>query len=59
MSAVNLAHLGGIDEIGISAIPVVLAVVALRSADKRARTSAAERDGDQVSLRRRDSKENS
>lgn len=56
MSAVNLAHLGGIDEIGIYAIPVVLAIVALRWADKRARASAAERDGNQVSMGRRDSK---
>lgn len=59
MSAVNLAHLGGIDEIGIYAIPVVLAIVALRWADNRARASAAERDGDQVSMGRRDSKDDS
>lgn len=54
MSAVNLAHLGGIDEIGIYAIPVVLAIVALRWADKRARASAAERDGDRTSIGPRD-----
>lgn len=54
MSAVDLAHLGGIDEIGIYAIPVVLAIVALRWADKRARASAAERDGEQRSMGPRD-----
>lgn len=54
MSAVNLAHLGGIEEIGIYAIPVVLAIMALRWADKRARASATEEDGEQKSMGPRD-----
>lgn len=43
----NLAHLGGIDEIGVYVIPVVLAIEALRWADRHARLSANERDGEQ------------
>lgn len=35
-----LAHMGGIDEIGIFVIPAVLAIFALRWAEKRARAKA-------------------
>lgn len=54
MGAVNLAHLGGIDELGAYVIPIVLAIVALRWAEKRAKASAAERDGEQGSMGSRD-----
>lgn len=51
---VNFAHLWGLDEIGIYAIPVFLAILALRWADKRARASADQRDRDQMSMESRD-----
>ncbi len=34
------AHYGGIDEIGIFVVPVILALVALRWAERRARNKA-------------------
>jgi hypothetical protein len=37
-----LAHYGGIDEIGLFLIPAVLAILALRWAEKRARRRAEE-----------------
>lgn len=51
---VNFAHLWGLDEIGIYAIPVLLAIVALRWADKRARASVDQREEDQMSIGSRD-----
>lgn len=36
----TLAHLGGIDEIGVFLIPVVLAILALRWAESRAKHKA-------------------
>jgi hypothetical protein len=41
-----VAHLGGIDEIGIFVVPAVLAVLALRWAERRAERRAAEEDGE-------------
>lgn len=43
------AHLGGIDEVGIYVIPILLAMVSLRWADKRVRKAADERESDQMS----------
>lgn len=40
------AHYGGIDEIGFFVVPVVLAIVLLRWAEKRAKAKRNE-DGDQ------------
>lgn len=37
------AHLGGIDEIGIYLIPILLAIAAVRWTEKRNRTAADER----------------
>lgn len=39
-----LAHLGGIDEVGIYVIPILVAIVSLRWAEKRARSAAKERE---------------
>jgi hypothetical protein len=41
---VIFAHYGGIDEIGIFVVPAVLAILALRWAEKRAKRAAAERE---------------
>jgi hypothetical protein len=41
---VIFAHYGGIDEIGIFVVPVVLAILAMRWAEKRAKRVAAERE---------------
>jgi mannose/fructose/N-acetylgalactosamine-specific phosphotransferase system component IIC len=38
----TLAHYWGIDEIGVFVVPVVIALVALRWAEKRARAKAQE-----------------
>ena len=38
------AHYGGIDEIGIFVLPALLAILALRWAEKRAKRNAAERE---------------
>ena len=44
---VNLfAHLGGIDEIGIYVVPVVVALPALRWVEKRAKAQDRETNGD-------------
>lgn len=37
-----LAHYWGIDEVGVFVIPAVLAIIALRWAEKRAKRRAAE-----------------
>ncbi len=37
-----LAHYGGIDEVGVFVLPAVLAILALRWAEKRARKRAEE-----------------
>lgn len=41
-----LAHLGGIDEVGIYVIPILVAIVSLRWAEKRAKSAAEEREKD-------------
>lgn len=38
----TMAHLGGIDEVGVFLVPTVLAVVALRWAERRARRQQAQ-----------------
>lgn len=43
------AHLGGIDEVGIYIVPIILAIVSLRWAEKRVRKTAEERESDQMS----------
>lgn len=40
---VIFAHYGGIDEIGIFVLPAVLAILALRWAEKKAKRTAAEK----------------
>ena len=45
MVNVLLAHMGGIDEIGIFLVPALLAVFALRWAEKRARKRSASEGG--------------
>lgn len=40
------AHLAGIDEVGIYVIPIVLAIVLLRWAEKRSRSAAEEKEKD-------------
>jgi hypothetical protein len=39
---VIVAHLGGIDEIGIFVVPAILAILALRWAERRAQRRAAD-----------------
>ncbi len=39
-----IAHLGGIDEIGVFVLPAVLAIWALRRAEKKARARAQDTD---------------
>lgn len=48
MVNVILAHMGGIDEVGIFLVPALLAIFALRWAEKRARARASsdEQPGD-------------
>ena len=41
---VIFAHYGGIDEIGIFVVPAVLAILALRWAERRAKRTAAEKE---------------
>jgi hypothetical protein len=41
---VIIGHLGGIDEIGIFVVPAVLAILALRWAERRAQRRAAEEE---------------
>jgi hypothetical protein len=43
------AHYGGIDEIGIFVVPAVLAIIALRWAEKRARARSSEERDEPVS----------
>lgn len=40
----TIAHLGGIDEIGVFVVPAVLAILALRWAEKRARKRQEEEE---------------
>ncbi|MGH8926989.1 MAG: hypothetical protein ACRDWH_01460 [Acidimicrobiia bacterium] len=42
-----LAHMGGIDEIGIFLVPALLTIWALRRAEKAAKARAAEEDGEE------------
>lgn len=39
-----LAHIGGVDEIGIFLVPAVIAILALRWADKKAKARVEEYD---------------
>jgi hypothetical protein len=41
---VIFAHYGGIDEIGVFVVPAVLAILALRWAERRAKRAAAEKE---------------
>ncbi len=43
---VIFAHYGGIDEIGVFVVPAVLAILALRWAERRAKLAAAEKEAD-------------
>lgn len=43
-----LAHLGGIDEIGVFLVPALLAFLALRWAERRAKSSDSATDQDQM-----------
>ncbi len=43
---VIFAHYGGIDEIGVFVVPAVLAILALRWAERRAKRAAAEKAAD-------------
>ena len=43
---VIFAHYGGIDEIGIFVVPAVLAILALRWADRKAKRAAAEKEAE-------------
>lgn len=45
----TLAHYWGIDEIGVFVLPVIVAIVSLRWAEKRARRRAEQETADQVS----------
>lgn len=47
-SLVSFAHLGGIDEVVIYLVPILLAIVALRWMEKRAGAATDEKDGDQT-----------
>ncbi|HSJ83556.1 MAG TPA: hypothetical protein VLA91_07030 [Acidimicrobiia bacterium] len=40
----TFAHYWGIDEVGVFVLPVVLAMVALRWAERRAKRAAAEKE---------------
>jgi hypothetical protein len=40
----TFAHYWGIDEVGVFVLPVVLAILALRWAERRAKRAAAEKD---------------
>lgn len=44
-----LAHYWGIDEVGVFVVPAVLAILALRWAEKRARSRANEDDDRELS----------
>lgn len=46
------AHLGGIDEVGIYVIPILLAMLSLQWVEKRAKAAAEEMERDQISRRR-------
>jgi mannose/fructose/N-acetylgalactosamine-specific phosphotransferase system component IIC len=41
-----LAHYWGIDEVGVFVVPAVLAILALRWAERRAKRAADEREAD-------------
>ena len=41
-----LAHYGGIDEIGVFVVPALIAIWALRKAERRARRQAEEREAE-------------
>jgi len=43
---ITLAHLWGIDEIGVFVLPAVLAIWALRRAEKKARARAQDTDNE-------------
>ncbi|HKX76542.1 MAG TPA: hypothetical protein VJR05_14255 [Acidimicrobiia bacterium] len=43
-----LAHLGGIDEIGVFLVPAVLAIILLRRVEKRARLRQQEQELDKA-----------
>lgn len=43
-----LAHLGGIDEIGVFLVPAVLAIILLRRVEKKARLRQQEQELDKI-----------
>jgi hypothetical protein len=47
---VIFAHYGGIDEIGVFVLPALLAIFALRWAEKKAKRAAAEREAGQETV---------
>jgi hypothetical protein len=47
---VIFAHYGGIDEIGVFVLPALLAIIALRWAEKKAKRAAAEREAGQETV---------
>jgi hypothetical protein len=47
---VIFAHYGGIDEIGVFVLPAVLAILALRWAEKKAKRAAAQKEEDQEAV---------
>jgi hypothetical protein len=46
-----VAHMGGIDEIGVFVIPVLIALWAFRWADRRARQAESEKQEDETNPR--------
>jgi hypothetical protein len=45
----TFAHYWGIDEVGVFVVPAVLAVLALRWAERKAKRAAAEKEKEDVS----------
>jgi hypothetical protein len=50
----TFAHYWGIDEVGVFVLPAVLAILALRWAERRAKRSAAEKAADAAAEERTD-----
>ena len=50
----TFAHYWGIDEVGVFVLPAVLAILALRWAERRAKRSAAEKEAEATAEERTD-----
>jgi hypothetical protein len=50
----TFAHYWGIDEVGVFVLPAVLAILALRWAERRAKRSAAEKEAEAPAEERTD-----